>query len=87
MQALHINALEFLRSKLGLIRFFKDNRDIKQIRVNNMGRIWSNWCDDIAFDMWQWEAEQQIWVSAADIPGYENVVADKNSRIFEWSSK
>ena len=52
-----------------------------------MGRIWSNWSDDIAFNMWQWAAEQQIWVSAADIPGYENVVADKNSRIFEWSSK
>ena len=48
-----------------------------------MGGIRSDLCDDIAFDIWQWAAEQQIWVSAAHIPGSENVLADKNSRIFE----
>ena len=48
-QALHINALEFLGAKLGPPSFFKDNKDIKQIRVmmdnntavayiNNLGR-------------------------------------------------
>ena len=44
-------------------------------------------CDDIAFDIWQWAAERQIWVSAAHIPGSENVVAGTNSRIFERSSE
>ena len=49
-QALHINSLELLRAKLGLLSFFKDNKDIKHIRVmmdnntavafiNNMGEL------------------------------------------------
>ena len=49
-QALHINTLELLRAKLGLLSFFKDNKDIKHIRVmmdnntavayiNNMGEL------------------------------------------------
>ena len=70
-QALHINALELLGAKLGLFSFFKDNKDIKHIRVmmenntavayiNNMGGIRSDLCDDIAFDIWQWAAEQLI---------------------------
>ena len=33
VQALHINALELLGVKLGLFIFFKDNKDIKHIRV------------------------------------------------------
>ena len=92
-QALHINALQLLGAKLVLLSFFKDNKDIKQIRVmmdnntavpyiNNMGGIRSDLCDDIAFDIWQWAAEQQLWISAAHISGSENVIADKNSRMF-----
>ena len=49
-QALHINALQLLGAKLVLLSFFKDNKDIKQIRVmmdnntavpyiNNMGEL------------------------------------------------
>ena len=63
-QALHINVLQLLGAKLVLLSFFKDNKDIKQIRVmmdnntavpyiNNMGGIRSDLCDDIAFDIWQ----------------------------------
>ena len=54
--------------------------------INNMGGIRSDLCDDIAFDIWQWAEERQKWVSAAHVPGSENV-ADKNSRIFERSSE
>ena len=32
-QALHINALELVGAKLGLLSFFKDNKDTKLIRV------------------------------------------------------
>ena len=88
-QALHINAPKLLGAKLWLFSFFKDNQDIKHIRVttdntavayiNYMGGITSHLCDDIGFNMWQWAAGQQIWVSAAHVPGSENVVADKNS--------
>ena len=49
-QALHINTIEILRDKLGLLSFFKDNKDIKHIRImmdnntavaytNNMGEL------------------------------------------------
>ena len=55
--------------------------------INNMGGIRSDLCDDIAFDIWQWAAEQQLWISAAHIPRSENVIVDKNSRMFEWSSE
>ena len=55
--------------------------------VNNLGRIRSDLLDDIASDIWQWVAERQIWISAAHIPGSEYVIANKNSRIFEWSSE
>ena len=44
-------------------------------------------CDDISFDIWQWAAEQQLWISAAHIPGYENVISDKNPIMFERSSE
>ena len=61
-QALHTNALDLLGAKLGLLNFFKDNKDIKHIRVmidsnaavafiNNMGGTRSNLCDDTAFDI------------------------------------
>ena len=64
-QTLYINALELLGAKLGLLSFFKDNKDIKYIMVmmdkntgvayiNNMGEIRSDLCDDIALDIWQW---------------------------------
>ena len=33
VQALHINALELLGAKLGLLSFFKGSKDIKHIRV------------------------------------------------------
>ena len=56
------NALEILWVKAGLFSFFKDNKDIKHIRVmmnnntavayiNNMRWIRSNLCDDIAFNI------------------------------------
>ena len=61
-QELHIKALQFLGAKLGLLSFFKDNANIKHIRImmenntavayiNNMRKLKSDLCDDIAFDI------------------------------------
>ena len=55
--------------------------------INNMGGIRSDSCDHIAFDIWKWVAEQQIWISAAHIRGFENVIVDKISRMFQRSSE
>ena len=96
-QALHINALELLGGKIRLLGFFKDNKEIKLVRVmdnnstvaniNYMGGVRFDLCDDIAFTIWQWTAKQQLRISAANITGSENVIGDKNSRKFERSSE
>ena len=97
-QALHINPLEQFGGKLGRLSFLEDNKDIKHIRVmmdnntavafmNIMGGVRSDLCGDIAFDIWQLAAEQQLCISAAHIPRSGNVIADKISRMFERSSE
>ncbi|KAK3092616.1 hypothetical protein FSP39_005025 [Pinctada imbricata] len=56
--------------------------------INAMGGSHSRTCNDIARTVWLWCLERNIWVSAAHIPGSENVIADKCSRVFndqtEW---
>lgn len=81
-----------------LFSFFKDNTEIKLIRVimdnnavvayiNNTRGIKSDLCDNIGFHAWQWVAELQTCISGAHIPGSEKVIADKCSRMFEQSSE
>ena len=45
-------------------------------------------CDKLAIDIWDFCSSRKIWISAAHIPGVENTIADKLSRIFndktEW---
>ena len=44
--------------------------------------------NDLAYEIWQWCIERNIWLSAVHIPGKVNVEADKMSRVFndnnEW---
>ena len=37
-------------------------------------------CNQITRDLWMWCAGQGIWVTAVNIPGKQNVLADKGSR-------
>ena len=89
-QSLHINALDLSGAELVLPSFFKDNKSTKHIRamtedntavayINNVGGIRSDVCDDVAFEICQWAAKRQLWISAPQIPVSENVTADKNS--------
>ena len=45
-------------------------------------------CNEMAREIWGWCIERQIWLTATHIPGKENTVADKASRVFndrtEW---
>ena len=45
-------------------------------------------CNSVAKDIWLFCITRQIWISAAYIPGKENIQADKESRVFydnkEW---
>ena len=56
--------------------------------IKNMGGIKSRSCDHLAKHIWQWCMKRQIWLSAAHLPGRENVIADTKSRHFndqlEW---
>ena len=62
-----------------------DNKAV--VSINIMGGIKSDFCGNIAFDIWRCIAEQKIWISAAHVPRSHNEIADKNSRMFERTSE
>ena len=56
--------------------------------VNNKGGIKSEICNEIAKELWLWCYCRKLWISAAHIPGKQNIEADRFSRDFnetiEW---
>ena len=48
--------------------------------INNMGTSHSVTCNQMAFSIWLWCRDSNVWVSAAHIPGKENTAADAESR-------
>ena len=59
------------------IRIMSDNTtDVAYI--NHMGGVKSPQCNKVAKEIWTWAERNQNWISAAHIPGIENVIADKN---------
>ena len=95
----HINFLEMLAAFFGLkslcahaekchIRLEMDNSTAVKY-VNAMGGTVSSSCNGMAKNIWGWAIDRGIWLSANYIPGIENDVADKASRVFndriEWS--
>ena len=95
---LHTNIQELMAIKIAIMSFCEDMKDIHVrimadnmtavIYINNMGGIKSKECNQIAKDIWQWAESNNIWISAAHIPGTENATADIGSRQFndatEW---
>ena len=57
--------------------------------INKMGGTHSIECNEMAKQIWHWAIKRNIWLSAAYIPGENNVVADFHSRCFkentEWT--
>jgi hypothetical protein len=57
--------------------------------INKQGSTHSSECQSIAKEIWLWALARGLWLSAAHIPGIENVEADHASRVFqdelEWS--
>ena len=51
--------------------------------INHMGGVKSHKCNELVKELWQWCQDNDIWVSAAHIPGHENVEADYESRNFD----
>ena len=48
-----------------------------------MGGMKSQTCSNIAFRIWDFCTKNQLWVSAAHIPGTINIEVDKQSRVLE----
>ena len=94
----HINVLELRAVQFGLeslceeidshIRIMTDNTTAMAY-INHQGGVRSDRCDQVAKEIWGWAEFKQNWLSAAHIPGVDNVLADWKSRNFqdnsEWS--
>jgi hypothetical protein len=94
----HINYLEMLAVFLALKSFCRDMNDM-HIRIrsdntttvaylNEMGGMVSDLCDVLARQIWEWCIARGLWLSAAHLPGKDNIEADTASRHFneniEW---
>ncbi|XP_074612234.1 uncharacterized protein LOC141866599 [Acropora palmata] len=85
----HINYLEILACFLTLKAFCSQIKNCHEKTmidsstavsyINSMGGR-SLTCNQITRELWVWCASHGIWLSAAHIPGKENVLADKESR-------
>ncbi|XP_071956861.1 uncharacterized protein [Antedon mediterranea] len=98
-EAVHdINILEMLAALFGLqalcghlhkvhIRIMSDNATAVSY-INCMGGTKSWSCNSVAYKIWYWAIERNIWLTAAHTPGIKNVEADVLSRNFvsglEW---
>lgn len=96
-QMLHINVLEMKGAFYALKSFCKTFKNCHiRLRldnttavayINHMGGSKSLACNEIAKEMWAWCLDRNIWLSAAHVPGTENI-ADSESRrqhdYMEW---
>ena len=94
----HINSLEIYAAYFTL-KSFLPNIGGKHVKIsidntcavsvlNNMGTCHSEKCNDIATKIWGLCEENNMWLTAAHIPGPQNITADYESRNFnmdiEW---
>ncbi len=93
----HINYLELLAALFAL-RLFHSTIQGKHVKlmidnttavavINNMGTCHSRDCHSVARQIWQFCANNNIWLTAAHIPGSQNVLADRESRHFQSQDK
>ena len=88
--AMHINILELLAVKFSLmshltdqtnthIRIMSDNTTVV-CYINDMGACKSIESDRLSKAIWFWAIYRNVWLSAAHVPGAENVSDDELSR-------
>ena len=51
--------------------------------IAHMGGSKSQDCNELAKQLWKWCIARNIWVSVVHLPGVQNIVADRKSRVFE----
>lgn len=95
--SLHINLLELKAIQFGLCSYLDKMHD-EHIRirtdnttsvsyVNNLGGVKSIECHKIVKRIWEWAIERNNFLSAVHLPGSENLLADKASRIFDENTE
>ena len=93
----HINVLELKAILLALKSYFRHNCNVKHVHIltdnstalayiNNMGGMHSVNCNDIAKRIWEFAKNRDFWISSSHIPGVENTMADKMSRVFNGNT-
>lgn len=93
----HINYLELKAVYLGLqalcknlnqshIKVLTDNTTAVAY-IRNMGGSHSLPCNQMAREIWEWCIPRGVWITVSHIPGKDNIVADRASRIFDDSTE
>ena len=86
----HINFLE-LNAAYFALKSFRVALSSKHVKImidntaavciiNNMGTCHNYQCNDITMKIWEFCAQNNIWLTAAHLPGSTNLVADMESR-------
>ena len=93
----HINVLELKAAFLALKSFLKkQSHKVVCLRmdnttavahVNNKGGTHSPCLLALTLELWQWCLERNIMISAQQVPGKLNTIADSESRVFNDSSE
>ena len=93
----HIKVLELKAAQLGLHSLSHLRRAAHiQIQLDNvtavsylreMGGSRSLSCNKLANEIWHWCLARSLWISVTHIPGSHNVMADKESRVFDGKTE
>ena len=94
----HINVPELKAIVLALKSYFRHNCNVKHVHIltdsstalayiNNMGGMHSVLCNDIEKRIWEFAQNGGFWIYSSHIPGVENAMADKMSRIFNGNTE
>jgi hypothetical protein len=90
---LHINVLELKAILFSLLSLFKDiqNSHIRVLSdsstavsyINNFGGVKSIQCHRVSKEIWLWAIANNNHLSAEHLPGSQNAIADRASRVFD----
>jgi hypothetical protein len=68
------------------LKFMIDNTTAVSV-INNKGTSHNDKCNEVVCDIWALCEKHAIWLTAAYIPGKQNIIADQESRIYSWQAK